>query len=816
MKRIRFWRLGLGIALLLTMVMAPSFGWADITLDGGATLTVPPDITNANETIGNLSAGTLNQTGGTNTVTNVLTLGNSATGSGFYTLSGGTLSVNSAAGSDLIGLAGRGAFTQTGGAHLVTNSLIVGGTDGLGNNGIGSYSLSGGTLSVGVFEELGNVGSGIFTQTAGSHTVAGDLDLGVAGGSGAYTLSGSGSLTAINEVVGYSGRGAFTQTGGTNTVTGTLYLGYNAGSNGTYNLSGGSLSAANEIIGGAGPGAFIHTGGTNSADTIIIGSNGTYSLSGAGVLMANNFTGNLTNGGTVNPGRSVGTLTVTGSYAQTASGTLAVEIASPTTYDKLVVTGAPGSATLNGTLRPELQAGYFPSINQVFPGVITATGGVTGTFAQIPQISPTLFWQALYHPNSVDLQTVANFTAPNLNLSPSQATVGNVLNSFTGATSGDIFTVLNAITALSTTQQVQSAFNEILPLKYASLPSLNFPVTRMQFQYLRNRMARLRGEAEFGSSAFSFGGGGFMKGYDTKMVLAASNFASDAGNPLIRRGKEKPWGVYLDPMVNWGNVDSTSGQVGYQYTNAGFTLGADYWLLENLLVGLNTGYNNTGAGLKETGGSINVNSIPFNAYSSFFSNGYYLNGIIGYTYEDFYNMERNVVFGTLNRTARASTTGNQFQLAAETGYDLKVGNAIINPLVSLYYTTLSTGAFTENNAGALNLRVPVQSATSVQTGLGARAGIKAKKGGVTFIPQVSAVWQHEYSDKTRGLDARLAQGSGTIAFQTREPGRDFAVLSADFSAEFSKTVTANLGYTAEVGRSHSYNMGVNAGLRIAF
>ena len=143
---------------------------------------------------------------------------------------------------------------------------------------------------------------------------------------------------------------------------------------------------------------------------------------------------------------------------------------------------------------------------------------------------------------------------------------------------------------------------------------------------------------------------------------------------------DQRWGSLFDPLVNWGNLDSTSTQVGYRYTNAGFTLGADYWLLENLLVGLNTGYNHTGTGIGGIGGSIEVNSIPFNAYSCFFTKGFYVNGILGYTHNDYPSMERSIVIGTLNRTARASTTGNQFQMAAETGYDFKVGgNAIIDP-----------------------------------------------------------------------------------------------------------------------------------------
>ena len=260
---------------------------------------------------------------------------------------------------------------------------------------------------------------------------------------------------------------------------------------------------------------------------------------------------------------------------------------------------------------------------------------------------------------------------------------------------------------------------------------------------------------------------------------------------------------------------STNNQPGFHYTNAGFTLGGDYWLTENFLVGLNTGYNHTSTGIGGTGGSINANSIPVNAYSCFTARGFYADAILGYTRND-YDLGRNIVFGTINRTAQGSTGGNQFQLAADTGYDFRVGNAIFGPTFSLYYLTLTTGSFTESNAGALNLSVPSQSASSVQTGLGARAVVKVQVGGVTLVPQVSAVWQHEYSDNTRGVDARLAIGGSPMSFQTSQAGKDFAVVGVDLSAKFTKNITANVGYTAEVGRSNSTNMGVNVGLRIAF
>jgi outer membrane autotransporter protein len=309
---------------------------------------------------------------------------------------------------------------------------------------------------------------------------------------------------------------------------------------------------------------------------------------------------------------------------------------------------------------------------------------------------------------------------------------------------------------------------------------------------------------------------GFNFGYEDKMYLASSSFTlSDAGTPLIRQGSEHRWGIYLEPMANWGSLQPTTNMVGYRYKNFGFTLGADYWIMDNWLLGVNTGYSKTLTDIGGTGGGINANSIPFNAYTAFFLQGFYVNATSGYTYNN-YDMERNIAFGTINRTAQANTSGNQFQAAAETGYDFKVGKAIVGPTVSLQYATLTTAGFTESNAGALSLKVGSQTADSLQTGVGARASYRAKVGNVNVKPQLAVVWQHEFSDNTRGVNARLAQGSSTMNFRTDKIGQDFAVVSFDLPAQVTKNLVGYVGYTAEVGRDKSSNQGVNLGLRYEF
>jgi uncharacterized protein with beta-barrel porin domain len=650
-------------------------------------------------------------------------------------------------------------------------------------------------------EFIGNTNTGVLNQSGGTNKVNLVLGLGqTAGSSGTYNLSGGSLQVGLSDLIGNFGTGAFTQTGGTHTVTFDIGLGVQPSGTGTYNLSGGSLSVGRDLlIGVAGSGTFNQTGGTVTVGRDLrlgtLGGSGTY-----------NFLG--------------GSLSVGRNYTQSASSTLAVGISSATSYARIPVGG---TASLDGTLRPVVLGGYVPPVNQVFPGIITAAGGVTGTFSTLAnsRITPTLYWQALYNPDSVDLQAKANYTFADLNLTPNQLSVGNMLNGFAEVTSGDMFDVLNALNALTTNAAVGAAFNEISPMKYAGLPTLTFGLTRMQFEGFKSRMARLRWESELSSGSPSAGGGGLFRAlnfsYDHKMLFASSSLPiSDAGTPLLRNGIDRRWGIYVEPLFNWGNQSGVPNQVGYRSFSAGFTAGVDFWIKENLLVGLNAGYSNTDTSIGGTGGNINIDTIPFNAYGSFFANGFYVNGILGYTHNN-YDMERNIAFGTLNRTAKANTGGNQFQLGAETGYDIKVGNAIFGPMLSLNYATLETQDFTESNAGALNLKVSSQSASSLQTGLGARAAYRAKVGNVTVKPQVSVAWQHEYSDNTRGLNASLAQGSSNMTFRTvSNPGKNYAVVGAEVSARFSKRFVANVGYTGEVGRSNASNHMLNAGLRFEF
>ena len=207
--------------------------------------------------------------------------------------------------------------------------------------------------------------------------------------------------------------------------------------------------------------------------------------------------------------------------------------------------------------------------------------------------------------------------------------------------------------------------------------------------------------------------------------------------------------------------------------------------------------------------------MPFNAFAAYFPGSLYAYGSVGYAL-NLYELKRGINFGGLARTASSSTTGHQFNLYGETGYDLRLSRFILTPSATLAYSVLGVGGFAEQGAGALNLQVAAQSANSLQTGLGGRLTVPLQVGSVKVAPQGYAFYQHEFANGSRGLNASLSQGSSTFNFQTDVAKRNFAVVGANVTVGLTKNLYAQVNYNAEVGRGNYAAQNINAGLRLEF
>ena len=180
------------------------------------------------------------------------------------------------------------AYIYNGGTAYITQpgavcEYLLLGDSGEGNSG--AVEMTGGSLSSRARQFVGHSGVGTFTHSGGTNTVGETLYI---GHNGTYRLSESASQLLVHKSlgVGNQGAGTFTQSNGTNTISEGLTVG--SGSSGTYNLNGGQLSAQTQCVGGFGTGIFNHSGGTNNTNELKLGyrNTGIYNLSGTGQLLS--------------------------------------------------------------------------------------------------------------------------------------------------------------------------------------------------------------------------------------------------------------------------------------------------------------------------------------------------------------------------------------------------------------------------------------------------------------------------------------------------------------------------------------------------
>jgi T5SS/PEP-CTERM-associated repeat protein len=221
----------------------------------------------------------------------------------------------------------------------------------------------------------------------------------VAGASGTLNVNNStfnvlASSVDTELIIGRGGTGTLVVQGGgkvnVSGASGDATIGQVAGSVGTATVTGAGSSWTTTgalRVGLAGQGALtVASGGTVTASSVVVGSLGT--VHGDGTIV-----GAVQNSGIVAPGMSPGILHITGSYTQTSTGQLQIELAGTTPgsqYDQLIMSGI---IVLDGTLQVTTLNGFAPKALDRF-NIFQSGATPLTTFATVnlPTLGSFLAW----------------------------------------------------------------------------------------------------------------------------------------------------------------------------------------------------------------------------------------------------------------------------------------------------------------------------------------------------------------------------------------------------------------------------------------
>jgi uncharacterized protein with beta-barrel porin domain len=550
-----------------------------------------------------------------------------------------------------------------------------------------------------------------------------------------------------------------------------------------------------------------NTGASLTSTVDVIGG----TLSGHGTI-AGDVT--IENGGILFPGGSIGTLTITNSLTFNAGSFYAVQIAPGAGNNSAtLVTGGAGTATINGgtvTVIPQL--GHYNATQYT---IVTATGGVTGTFTSSTPtfVGPFAFTGSAtlsYDPNDVFLNL------------------------------GNGFVILNAPNANQNQQSVLNGINNAI-LSNQTLPPQFQNLGNLSGSGLLNALSQLSGEtgAGFLQGAFQSGdlflnlmvnpfidgrfgaGGGFgaAMGFAAEeppaMPQAALAFASAMPT------KAPPLGIATSASAAYrvwgsayGGAESVDGNavVGSQKTTSrafGFAAGVDYPIAPTTTLGFALAGGGTNWGLEGGLGSGHSDMFQAGAYGSHRWGAAYVSGALSYNFHDVTTDRTVTVAGVDRLTAgfQAHGIGARF----EGGYRYATPWLGITPygavqVQSIFLPNYGETATAGSNQFALNFAS--QTATATRTELGAWLDKSTLlSNGALLTLYGRAAWAHDFGN-TRAVSA-IFQGlpGSNFVVNGAAPAPDSALVTAGalyrlmnrwsfqakFDGEFSSTTNVYSG-----------------------
>jgi len=730
--------------------------------------------------------------------------------------------------------------SATGGMVILTGTnTYSGGTD-----------LNGGVLSVASEANLGDVTGGLnfnggllqITGTAFKNTQRA-IHWGAVGGG--FDIADSSNVFNLSQVL--SGTGSLTKQGagtlvlsGANTYTGGTTVSNGVLQGDTSSLQGNIVNNAAVVFDQANVGSYIST--MNGTGALVKQNSGTLTLTGnntySGGTTINQGTlavdGSLASGVTVNtdgilrgtgvvngntsvagrlaPGNSPGTLTVNGSVSMASSSKFKIDIDGTGTgngagnYSSVLVQGAGNVFTAAGDLQPVLR-GITGNANNIFNPVIgqnfqvvTATGGVKGTFSSLtqpPEGLPTgTRFDALYDANAVRLAVTPRFYSdlPNIDLKGNPSAVGVVLDTVRPASFESKNSVFQAL-AIQSEPQVASTLQQMDGEIHADLLTASFNAHRLTRQAIFGRLSDIR----LGRSTSMTG----INAQNNESLVG--QVANNAAQNLEAQANKNLW---VRGMGGFASTNADRQASRFNESLYGVMLGSDYAITDNLQLGAAIGYVHNLVNANQVGNGT-TDSIQFLGYGLWQRNTEFLNFAFGYG-RDNYTSQRTVNLGGIN-SYKTNVDGDSGSLDVEAGTRRSIGNFTIEPSFGVRGDIISRGAF--NEGGLVGLKANSTTLSAAQTRLGTKLSHGIDFGvNKRITPELRAYWLHDEGDSIASQAQATLLGQ-SLNITAANAGRDAASLGAGLTVEVGKNVALFADYNYE-HRNAANGQNIFGGVRL--
>lgn len=751
----------------------------------------------------------------------------SLTGNNSYS---GTTTVNSGA------LANPGTLVLSG--NTLGPAIVAAGTLRMGNANIFN-TISSVQVDAGAQFELAN-----FAQTVESLTGSGNVNLGTTmltlnkqSGSTTYsgTINDGGGGVLIKQGLGTIAlEGSTSHTGGTQIVAGTLEgntnslqgnivnnsrLNFNQNFDGTFNGGINAISGTGVLLKeGSGTVSFATAQSPGSVEisagrldinaqfssTVMVNAGGT--LGGIGSVNT------VTNAGNVQPGNSIGTLTINGNYIAQSGSTTTLELNDLGQISQLVVTG---SAQLDGTLQLIINPGDYIEGTQ-YP-FLTAAAGVTGRFSAVQPLVNGYRAEVLYFPTSATLELffVRKALAPRVPDGPLKeiaayldglpepplqselaqilGVMGNVLSDSELEQALYHMNPGNFNVVTPTTQKAAVLVNDLISIRLASLTNMSM-----------NEMSLYGGVAPKTAQRSSDVFGRLQEGIKNRRTFntTQAGLRAEASDNLMRlvQNVGQRGGIWAQ---GFGYLASQKGQAedsGFKNRTAGLVAGIDYSPRDGFYTGVGFGRYESSTNLSGRVGNIDLSSNFLTLYGTWYGNGFYVQGSFMAGIQS-YRAEQNVVFTGFDSMMRGSYRGVELNPHVGVGYLFSIKDIEVLPFFNLDYGYVREQGHRLDGANALSIQTRTRTSTLWRKELGVRVSKTFETPTVTYTPDIGISAVHNTPHQTKTTASLLGQ-PGIFNVSNYLSGSNQVSASVGISAENTRGAFASFRVNGEQGSGY--------------
>ena len=617
--------------------------------------------------------------------------------------------------------------------------------------------------------------------------------------SAAFTVASGGTLdlNSFNQSIGsLAGAGGVTLGSAILTIgsdnTSTIFSGSMAGTGGLTKIGAGTfmLTGASTYTGPTNVNAGILSVNGSLASTVFVNSGGT--------LMGNGSVGglNVVSGGTAAPGNSIGTLNVAGNVNFGPGSIYQVETNAAGQSDKILAGGT--SSLTGGTVQVLAENGNYA--RQTRYTILTANGGVTGTFANVTSnlafLTPTLS----YDPNDVFLTLNRNdITFSSVAQTPNQRSVAGALDR------SPLFSPLVQAVINLTGASALQAFDALSGEVHGSVQSTIVDNSRYFRQAVLGRLRQAPYAGDTGAMA-ALGSGGPMLAYADSAADVALAYAGGIrpafpikAPPLAAPMQTPDLTFWAQGVGAWGKINGDGNAADVSRNLGGFFTGFDR-RFGDWRAGLAGGYTNSSVSVNARASSANIDTGYLAAYAGTNYGPWNVRSGAAFAWNSI-STSRSIAFPGFAEQATSRYGASEAQVFGELGYGVSFGQIAVEPFAGLAWVHLSTNSFTETGGiGALNgsgNRSDIGYST-----LGMRAAsYYLLQNGMAFIPRASVAWQHAFGtvDPTAALE--FVSTGAAFGIAGVPLARDAALVEAGADLQITSQAKIGLSYAGQLAHS---------------